>query len=78
MERAPPTTEISPTAKLEDDSLRVKVKEAVSPALRVLLSAVINKVGEVVFITQLEVALAIKLFPAESRIPELLAAKIKM
>ena len=48
MERAPPTIEISPTAKLEDDSLRVKVKTAVSPAFKAVLSEAIKIVGATV------------------------------
>ena len=45
LERVPPVTEISSTVKSEEDSERVKVRVAVSPALREEVSEVRAMVG---------------------------------
>ena len=44
-ERVPPKTVMSPSAKPVGASVKVKVMVAVSPALRELLSLVIDRVG---------------------------------
>ena len=64
--RVPPTVVILPSTKFEEASLRVKVKVAVWPDLRVLLSEVIEIVGATVS-TVMEIVLeAVLLLPALS------------
>ena len=48
LDKVPPETETSPTAKLEDASLRVNVKVVVSPAIRLVALAVTEMLGSVV------------------------------
>ena len=48
LDKVPPETETSPTAKLEDASLRVNVKVVVSPAIKLVALAVTEMLGGVV------------------------------
>ena len=63
LESVPPVMDISASIKEEEDSLRVKVKVAVSPILKAVLSEAMVMVGATVS-TVMEIMLeAVLLFP---------------
>ena len=64
--RVPPVTVISVAIKLVEDSLRVKVKVAVSPDFKVVLSEAIVMVGAVVSTVTENCVAAVLLLPTAS------------
>ena len=66
MPKVPPAERISASLKLEEDSLRVKVRVAVSPIFKAVLLELMVMVGATVS-TMMEIVLeAVLLFPAAS------------
>ena len=75
-ESVPPVMDISASINVEEDSLRVKVKVAVSPNFKAVLSEVIVMVGETVSMLIEIVLEAVLLLPAAS--VKVLAATLKV
>ena len=75
-ESVPPVMDISASINAEENSLRVKVKEAVSPNFNEVLSEVMEMVGETVSTVMDIVLEAVLLLPAAS--VKVLAATFKV